>query len=67
MSGEDSEHTSILVRRGYLHIRRGHTSILWERNISIPNNGPSGVQASKPPSLQGTLKVRGKDGDDFEV
>src|SRR5712664_2439744 len=41
-SGEDT----------YLHIRRGHTSILWERNISIPNNGPSGVQDSKTPSLQ---------------
>ena len=80
MSGEDSGHTSILCQERtvntpqswpgedtYLHIRRGHTSILWERNISIPNNGPSGVQDSKPPSLQGTLKVRGKDGDDFEV
>src|SRR5467141_940571 len=41
-SGEDT----------YLHIRRGHTSILWERNISIPNNGPSGVQDSKTPRLQ---------------
>ena len=29
-SGENSEHTSILVRRGYLHIRRGHTSILCQ-------------------------------------
>jgi len=34
----------------------------WERNISIPNNnGPSGVQDSKPPEGEG------KDGDDFEV
>ena len=32
----------------------------WERNISIPNNnGPSGVQDSKPPEGEG------KDGDDF--
>src|SRR6267378_3912896 len=59
--GENSEHTSILARSSE------HTSILWERNISIPNNGPSGVQDSKTPSLQGILKVRGKDGDDFEV
>jgi hypothetical protein len=34
----------------------------WERNISIPNNnGPSGIQDSKPPEGEG------KDGDDFEV
>src|SRR5882762_2040824 len=45
--GENSEH-----RIQYLHIRRGHTSILWKRNISIPNNGPSGVQDSKTPRLQ---------------
>src|SRR6267378_127485 len=43
MSGEDSEHPSMLVRRGYtliLYVRRGHTSILhcmaMGENNSIP-------------------------------
>ena len=57
MPGEDSEHTSILVRRGILHVRRGYTSILHCMAMAMGENN------SIPKWLIG-LKVRKKDGDE---
>jgi hypothetical protein len=65
-SGENSEHTSILVRRGYLYIRRGHTSILCQYGRETSRSLIIIGRPRKTPSSK-TLKVSGKDGDDFEV
>ena len=59
MSGEDSEHTLIQERMSTSMSGEGtpRSCVSMGENTSIPN-GPSGVQ--------GTLKVRKKDGDDPE-